>query len=335
MPVGRLFVVGASVAIVVTAVLGVWLRLVYAGAATLPLLPAHWRHAHSHAGVYAVFFPLVWLAWRHAGLPIPGARTTTLYFVACALAVIAFAIGGYFVPSIVGSSVVGAIWLFTAWSARRVVRDRRDALRLAPLAIVLGTAFIPAIAVTTRRDPALANALVHAFLSLLFFLLFVPAALARVGASPEPRALALFGTIAALHLGPLPHLVGALALASFGGLVAWSARRTPLLVRGLWLAFALGTCAMLAYPSGPPPMLAVAGLHFLLLGPVFVSFVRAPGTSLATSLATWVAAYSALAMGAALVMEPTLGSHAHTIAAISGVTWALGALGATRSLARP
>jgi glucose uptake protein GlcU len=86
---------------------------------------------------------------------------------------------------------------------------------------------------------------------------------------------------------------------------------------------------MLAYPSGPPPTLAVAGLHFLLLGPVFVSFVRAP------SLAAWVAACSALAMGAALVMEPTLGSHAHTIAAISGVSWALGALGAARSLARP
>ncbi|MCU0677236.1 MAG: hypothetical protein MUE69_31165 [Myxococcota bacterium] len=354
----RRFALGASVAAVVAAGLGAWLRFFYAGLVSLPLDAPDWRHAHSHAGVYAVLFPLTWLAWRRVGLPVPGPRTTALYLVACGVATVTFALGGYALPSIVASTVVGAIWLFTAWSARGVVRARRDALRLAPIAIVLGTAFIPAIAVSTRRDPALANGLVHAFLSILFFLVVVPAALARLASrtdadttdadttdtdSTHERAtsrvdLALsnarvfgpLGLVAALHLGPLPNLLGAIALALYGFLVAHAARRAPLWPRALWLAFALGGLAMLAFPSGPPHALAVAGLHFLLLGPVFVSLADARG------LPSLVAGGSALAMGAVLVVDvvlPTaiLGVHAHTFAGALGIVWAIAAVVSLRS----
>lgn len=350
----RRFALGASVAAVVAASLGAWLRFYYAGLVSLPLDAPDWRHAHSHAGVYAVLFPLTWLAWRRAGLPVPGPRTTALYLVACGVATVTFALGGYALPSIVASTVVGAIWLFTAWSARGVVRARHDALRLAPIAIVLGTAFIPAIAVSTRRDPALANGLVHAFLSILFFLVVVPAALARLAsrtpagathathtshertssrvdhALSDARLLGPLGLVAALHLGPLPHLAGAIALALYGSLVAYAARRAPLWPRALWLAFALGGLAMLAFPSGPPHALAVAGLHFLLLGPVFVSLADARG------LPSLVAGGSALAMGAVLVVDvvlPTaiLGVHAHTLAGALGIVWAIAAVVSLRS----
>ncbi|MCB9617047.1 MAG: hypothetical protein H6722_31845 [Sandaracinus sp.] len=340
----RRFALGASVAAVVAAVLGAWLRFYYAGLVSLPLDAPDWRHAHSHAGVYAVLFPLTWLAWRRVGLSVPGVRTTGLYLVACGVATVTFALGGYALPSIVASTVVGAIWLFTAWSARGLVRARRDALRLAPIAIVLGTAFIPAIAVSTRRDPALANGLVHAFLSILFFLVVVPAALARLASRTpadtadadgtrehttsrvdhtlsDARLFGPLGLVAALHLGPLPNLAGAIALALYGFVVAYAARRAPLWPRALWLAFALGALAMLAFPSGPPHALAIAGLHFLLLGPVFVSLADARG------LPSFVAGGSALAMGAVLVVDvvlPTaiLGVHAHTFAGALGIVWA-------------
>jgi hypothetical protein len=358
----RRFALGASVAAVVAASLGAWLRFYYAGLVSLPLDAPDWRHAHSHAGVYAVLFPLTWLAWRRVGLPVPGPRTTALYLVACGVATVTFALGGYALPSIVASTVVGAIWLFTAWSARGVVRARRDALRLAPIAIVLGTAFIPAIAVSTRRDPALANGLVHAFLSILFFLVVVPAALARLAsrtpanttdttdstdanttdstherassrvdhALSDARVFGPLGLVAALHLGPLPNLAGAIALALYGFVVAYAARRAPRWPRALWLAFALGGLAMLAFPSGPPHALAVAGLHFLLLGPVFVSLADARG------LPSLVAGGSALAMGAVLVVDvvlPTaiLGVHAHTLAGALGIGWAIAAVVSLRS----
>jgi hypothetical protein len=344
----RRFALGASVAAVAAAGLGAWLRFFYAGLVSLPLDAPDWRHAHSHAGVYAVLFPLTWLAWRRVGLPVPGPRTTALYLVACGVATVTFALGGYALPSIVASTVVGAIWLFTAWSARGVVRARRDALRLAPIAIVLGTAFIPAIAVSTRRDPALANGLVHAFLSILFFLVVVPAALARLAsrtpadamdassssrvdhALSDARLFGPLGLVAALHLGPLPNLAGAVALALYGFVVAYAARRAPLWPRALWLAFALGGLAMLAFPSGPPHALAVAGLHFLLLGPVFVSLADARG------LPSLVAGGSALAMGAVLVVDvvlPTavLGVHAHSLAGALGIVWAIAAVVSLRS----
>lgn len=344
----RRFALGASVAAVVAAALGAWLRFYYASLVSLPLDAPDWRHAHSHAGVYAVLFPLTWLAWRRVGLPVPGPRTTALYLVACGVATVTFALGGYALPSIVASTVVGAIWLFTAWSARGVVRARRDALRLAPIAIVLGTAFIPAIAVSTRRDPALANGLVHAFLSILFFLVVVPAALARLAsrtttdategrsssrvdhALSDARLVGPLGLVAALHLGPLPNLAGAIALAFYGLVVAYAARDAPLWPRALWLAFALGGLTMLAFPSGPPHALAIAGLHFLLLGPVFVSLADTRG------LPSLVAGSSALAMGAVLVVDvvlPTavLGVHAHSLAGALGIVWAIAAVVSLRS----
>ncbi|MCB9602477.1 MAG: hypothetical protein H6722_26110 [Sandaracinus sp.] len=338
----RRFTLGARVATLVAATLGVWLRLYYAGLVPLPLDALDWRHAHSHAGVYAVLFPLTWLAWRRAGLPVPGPRTTALYFFSCAVATLTFAVAGYALPSIVASAVIAAIWLFTAWSARGVVRVRHDALRLAPVAIVLSTAFIPAIAATARRAPMLASQLVHGFLSILFFLVVIPAALAHTavdepsdepGSRPPParrgdwdaRLIGPLGLGAALHLGPLPHFVGAVALALFGGVVAYATRRMPRWPRALWLAFALGGLAMLAFPNGPPPTVAVAGLHFLLLGPVFVSFANAQG------LPGLVAGVSALGMGGVLAVDvvlpsAVLGAHAHTLAAIFGVVWAVAAV---------
>lgn len=315
----------AVAALLVTAGLGLALRLVFAGDLSLPANLSHLRHAHSHAGVYALFFPLTWAAWRVSGVPAPGPRTTTLYLVASAVAVVVFAMYGYAVPSIVASTVVGVVWLFAAWKARAVVRDVAGARRLAPLAIAAATAFIPAIAVATRRDPALAKGLVHAFLALLFFLALAPSALHRVGARVMPSAL--FGpaaALAALHLGPWPSVAGSVGVLTLGLTVAWSAWSAPALdVRLGWIAFGLGACAMAVSPEGPTHRVAIAGLHYFLLGPLFVSLAKGPSPS---PRWTWVALAGAGAMGGVIVGAPWLGGAlAERLAAAAGVVWAAAA----------
>src|SRR5690606_13977392 len=138
-----------------------------------------------------------------------------LYFVASAVAVVAFGLDGYCLPAIVSSSVVGILWIYAARGHLR--RDGRPggALKIAPFAIGAALLLIPAVAITTRTHPALASRLVHSFLSLLFFLVAVPAALSRVGTLPSAPGLLAAGVMAAVHLGLWPHPIGAVALVIF------------------------------------------------------------------------------------------------------------------------
>ncbi|MCB9615077.1 MAG: hypothetical protein H6721_12130 [Sandaracinus sp.] len=301
----------------VTAALGIWMRASFEGWTPLVGALPHVRHAHSHAGVYGLFFPLAALAWHEAGVPTVGARTAALYLFASAVAVITFAVGGYALPSIVASSVVGAVWLFGAWRARRAW-SRDDALRFGPLAILIATAFVPPIAITTRRAPLLAQELVHTFLGVLMLGVFVPAALRRLGAKPSPW-LAPLALGAAIQLGPLPTWPGAALVAAYGLGVAHAARQLPRLPRALWWLFALGSVGALVRPHGVPHDEAIAGLHYLLLGPLFVSLSRARG------LAAWFASGAAATMATVLVVRAHV-PHAQGVVAVVGGVWLVAAL---------
>lgn len=301
----------------VTATIGIWMRASFEGWAPLAGTLPHFRHAHSHAGVYGLFFPLAALAWHEAGLPTVGVRTAALYLFASAVAVATFAVAGYALPSIVASSVVGAVWLFGAWRARGAW-SRDDALRFGPLAVVIATAFVPPIALTTRRAPLLAQELVHTFLGVLMLGVFVPAALRRLDAKPSP----LLGPLAlgaAIQLGPLPTWPGAAIVAAYGLGVAHAARELPRLPRALWWLFALGSVGALLRPHGVPHDEAIAGLHFLLLGPLFVSLSRGQG------LAAWVVSSAAATMATALLLRAHV-PHADGVAAVAGGVWLVAAL---------
>ncbi len=327
---GARFLVLAGFSLLGGVLLGALLRGVLAGFvlpfSSFPLL----RHAHSHLGYYGVLFPLVWWTQaRVAGTPRPpGPATTAVYALAVLAATIGFATQGYGIVAIVSSTVVLAVWLGSAWRALPwLARPRSWWWSVAP-SITCAAIAIPAVAVLTSRDPALARELVQGFLTMLLFGVVAPTALDRQGAPAAFGPLWWAGVAgASLLLGPWPTLVSQLGTALLGLLLiraGWQAR-APLDLRALWM---LPGAGMLVLGSGllvETPPLAIAGLHFVLLGPVLLSL--APTQPPALARAAWLLALGLLTLG---VMGPAFWPAPgwSTLAAGAGVVVALLAVAA-------
>ena len=269
-----------------------------AGALVVPGDFAHLRHAHSHGAVYLVVFPLCVLAWSKLGIRTVGRRVMWSYYLAAAVAIVTFSVGGYSLGSIIASTVVAVVWLWAAFLGRRVLRDRCGAVRVMPLAFVFVTSFVPPIAIVTQRDPALASALAHSFLAMLFLMVATPAALERIGARRlDARAYAPAAGLAALHLGVWPSPLAAVGLAVVGVQVGVSVWRSDVDAahRMAWTLFAGGALG-LALMGVPPYHTLVGGLHFLLLGPLFASLVPLPPRF------TWLVTISAAGMALSLTL---------------------------------
>lgn len=271
------FVLLAGASLLGSVLLGVGLRWFLAG---VPLPAGEYpaiRHAHSHLGYYGVLFPLAWAALATLGVPVPGPRTTALYAAAVLAGSAGFAIAGYGPLAIAGSSLVLGVWLHWAWRLRQRAVARRDWAASAPWSVLAAAAAIPAVAVFTDREPALAQELAQGFLTVLLFGVVVPAALALDRAPRPPAPLWTLATLGAgLALGPLPVLPAQLCLAVLGVLVAvagWRAR-AALEVRLLWVG--LGA-ALLGLGTGLLPdqhAVAIAGLHYAFLGPLLLTLGR-------------------------------------------------------------
>ena len=321
----------ALVGLLVAAGIGLWLRFGLAGVTPLAGTYAFVRHAHTHAGYYLVLFPLAWLAWHRLGARAPGPRLSALYGAAGLAAVVAFAHRGYALPSIAGSTVVGAVWLISAVRARGTTRGW---LRVAPLGIALAVLFVPPIGVLTSRDPALANAIVHSFLSVLLLLVMVPSALATLRwPAPPPALWAALALAAAGFLGAVPFGPLGISLSVLGTLLARSAwgARGALPIRLAWFATAGGLMALGVQGAPPTTHRAIAAIHAMVLGPIFVTLAP-PGGAL-----TWLSLVAAGVMGASLVsVELGLGSdRANLGAALAGLAWLPGAVvGVVRLLRR-
>lgn len=268
----------AGVVIVVAA--GLWLRSTLVGLLPGPLAGAvdfaHLRHVHMHAGYYAVLFPLLWLVTAALGAPAPGRRLAIVYAAACAVSLLGFLRAGYRLEAIAGSTVVGVVWNIVAVRSRVLLRESTW-LRTVPLGVHVASVFIPPIAVFTRRDPALAQELVHSFLAVLVFLTFLPAALARAGARPVPVvAWVVLGLGSAGFVGALHHAALGVVFALTGAAILWSiaAVRRPRDVVGLGF-FVLGA-AMIPVGVGLVPWTrdtAIAAIHGTLLGPLLVGLL--------------------------------------------------------------
>lgn len=321
----------AALGLIVTVGIGLWLRLGLAGVAPLVGEFAFVRHAHTHAGYYLVLFPLAWLAWRRLGTNAPGPRLSALYGVAAFAAILAFALQGYALASIAASTIVGVGWLV---SAVRAFRAAPGWLGVAPAGIVLATCFVPPIGLSASRDPALTQALVQSFLSVLLLLVLIPTALATLRL-PAPPPL-LWGGLSALScafFGALPRGPLGVALSVQGLLLARALWRAPaeLPLRLAWGGVAVGLMAA-GLQGGPPSgPRAIAAVHALVLGPLFVTLAP-PGRAL-----TWVALLAAAGMGAALVgVEAGLdGRTSNLLAALAGALWLPAGLAGVRALVVP
>lgn len=260
----------ALACLVGTVGIGTLLRWALAGRGMLIGDFAHVRSAHSHLGYFGVLFPFVWLAWARAGHAVPRGRWLAVYAVGTAAATVDFGLRGYALVSIAGSTVVLGFWILSAWPHWRRVAGRDWMAPVFPA--VLGSALaIPAVAVLSRRSDPAAGQWVHAFLTWLLLGVGVPTVLDRSGARPPAgwlHTLAVLGT--GLALGPFPNPVTRGAMAIGGGLIAWAGLRAALRweLRGAWLGVGLGLVTVATGLLAWSPILAVAAIHFVMLGPV-------------------------------------------------------------------
>lgn len=286
-----------------TLAFGVWIRWRLAGVpihAALEQVPfAFARHAHSHLGYYALLIPLAWHAWRQRGHRGLSEGEALAYGSATVLATIGFLRSGYGVLAIVGSTVVALLWILAAWRVARAA-GRSDLLTLVFPGTLLSLAWIPVIAISLRRDPALSAAAVQTFLAALMFMVVAPSALVargrlRHGAPPMVAALGLGGAVA---LGVWDAWPMRLCLAGYA--LWWIAALRPIggtsqLPSRLalpWLAAGLG---LLAMSSGLVPYghdVGIAAVHYLALGPLLAMFLDGRVGARVAPWAWW--AYQAL-----------------------------------------
>lgn len=266
-----------SLALVLTLALGSWMRWAFAGAWPMGLDFNHLRHAHSHLGAYGVLFPLAFLAWKRLGAPSPSRRTLAIYSLATVIAVMGFLRAGYGVEAIAGSTVIGVIWLISAFRLRGRMRAFDDPLALVPPAIVAAMLCVPLIARNVRTDPEYAQRVVATFLGVLLLGAVMPSALAAIGArtrwTPLLTIASLFGAGA---LGLFPTDWSRLGLTVLGGwLVSVGLQRSlSWTLRVAWSVVGLGLIA-LSFKLVPNERPSIIGaIHLLVLGPVLLSLSR-------------------------------------------------------------
>lgn len=267
-----------------TLAFGVWIRWRLAGVpihAALEQVPfAFARHAHSHLGYYALLIPLAWHAWRVRGHRGLSAAEALVYGGATVLATVGFLRSGYGVLAIVGSTAVALLWVLAAWRVARAAAHG-DLLTLVFPGTLLSLAWIPVIAISLRRDPALSAAAVQTFLAALMFMVVAPSALVARGIFRHgaPALVAALGLGGAVALGvwdawPMRLLLAGYALWWIAALRSiGKASRLPSRLALPWLAAGLG---LLAMSSGLVPYrhdIGIAAVHYLALGPLLAMFL--------------------------------------------------------------
>lgn len=341
---GRAFPRAVAIGLVGTIALGLWLRWFLAGVGVL--LPdwtnfAFLRHAHSHLGYYAVLVPLAWGAWESTTDSATLRRwERMLYAAGTIIATIGFVQAGYGLLGIVGSTIVGALWLVAAWRIARRARSQDDPMVAVLPGTLLSLACIPLIAASLRSSPAFAAAAVQSFLTAMLFLVVAPGATVALGLRQRwAWGAVISGALSAMALGLWPSTVAKLGLAIHALYWIDVARRVPTLVLALpWYAAAAG---ILVVATGAVPLthdVAIGAIHFLVLGP-FLSALAHRGLSASVPSGAWWWHHLGVALLAgALVwrggIAPAVGATTGTagaavVSAIGGtivVGWWLGAL---------
>ena len=280
------------------------------------------RHAHSQLGYYGVLFPLAWAAWSRIEAPVPSTRVLIAYGVATAVATFGFIRAGYGPEAIAGSTLIGTIWLISAWPLRSRLRDLHDPLAVVPFGVVGALACIPPIAVFLRRDPDLAHGFVATFLSGLLLGVIVPSVCATISSRRAPWPVVLLAAGAgAAALGVTDAPLARAGLLLYGTLLggfAWSAD-LPVHGKVMWAAVAcgLGALALGVLPNARP--VAIGAIHFLILGPILEPLLPESLRTAAPTPAWWVHHAGVTLLSGPLVLQGIgAGNWTLTASAIGG-----------------
>ena len=272
---------GAIGFLVVTVALGITMRVDQTNgfASRAGFLFVNLRHAHSHAGFYGLLTLAAWLASaQHTTF---GPRGTAIYAGLALTSSTLFSFIGYRPITIVLSTVIAATWLFVAWRHQRArSSDQRTFSDQFFAVLVIGTALIPVIAISAKRDLMLSRQVAHLFIGWLLLGLFLPAALQALGVARRIPVALYLGivalTLARVIFGPsLPAVMAVFPVVAAGLMV--EILRHSGLPRGwlaLWSVWPI-TTALSALPmfSGEP--WRIAGVHMWILGLTLPSLARA------------------------------------------------------------
>lgn len=275
------------ICLLITMLLGLLLRLSFAGFPVKALGSLDLRQAHSHLGYYGFLFPMIWSWLQGRGLWIPEKKWAYAYISVVFLSTISFLLYGYSPSSHGLSGLVLAVWLVFAFKNYKVHSPlSRDWLGSVPLSITFAAVAVFSVAVVTVIGfENTGEKLVRSFLTILAYGVFLPIVLDRKALLPFPvwvwflsiLGLAGFVTdlVAPIYFLWAPLLVSFLLL--YVLLKSWSRPQNILEFRFYFymVSLALG---LIFFGLGWLPnthFVAIAGLHFLILGPLlglFISF---------------------------------------------------------------
>lgn len=266
-----------------TICLGVLLRAQFSGLTSFGI-SFDIRRAHSHLGFYGFLFPFIWSRARLSGMWAPTGLLSWGYVCVVLIATVSFALQGYGTVSRASSGLVMLVWIvFSLKNWTKFPLLKRCWLSAIPFGVLMASACVALVAFyASQGHIELSQQYVRAFLACLTFGVFVPFALWSCQFTAPSALLWCAATMGnAIFLAEIfpkdLFLWGPLAIAYFifsacRHLLRFDAAKLRLFF--YWILLSL-SCFGLAFSVLPNSrLIVVAGMHFVILGPLIASFIH-------------------------------------------------------------
>lgn len=271
--------------LIITAVTGLIFRMQMAGVKLDFLQDLDLRRAHSHLGYYGVLFPMAWMALASAKWNVPLNRSFVFYSLIVIASFIGFLWKGYGLLSIVASTIVLVIWIIFVWQNRIYINFLKGSwIHSIPISIILSACLIPIVAVKSGDGSGVARNIAETFLALLMFGVFVPSILHRgITSSPSSKMWTLACITASIDISNLFEtwvfgigtvFLGFLLIQALFVEFFQKAKKIPLRLLLYWAGFSISLILVGLRIFPQTHMTAIAGIHFLILGPILLSFFK-------------------------------------------------------------
>jgi hypothetical protein len=279
----RPLIIFISVSLVATLILGMGLQWapVFKASSLGGFTFVNLRYAHAHGGFYGVLLPgLLWLvASRQRGVSA-GPFGVGIYALLTALSVGLLAQSGYSNLAILASAGILLFGIGLAWRITASGSHSQSWLDVCPPGVLLTAALIPPIVWTAGENEQVSSSLTRLFMTALLLCVCLPAAWSAAGMRRRYSRfyyLALaFGTALFLTYPATATTLGQVFIVVYGLVCLHSVLADPIswLLKGSLLLFCGMLFAAAWLEPGLPGSMRIAGLHFILLGPVMHGLAR-------------------------------------------------------------